>query len=136
MDSAKSRPPDVTDVVIRLLRRRREKGRKTYGSSLHTLNGRDALQDLQEELADALQYVTQRMLEREVVQSDCRHCGMALPSGDIWGIKIFGIPFGTWVDDGRVIATIVEVMKEHQAANEADPRQWSALARRQPRADS
>lgn len=135
MDSAKSRP-DVTDAVIRLLRRRREKGRKTFGSSLHTLNGRDALQDLQEELADALQYVTQKMLERDVIRSDCPHCGMALPAGDIWAVKFFGISLAYWLDDGRVIETIMQVMKEHHAANEADPRQWSALARRQPRADT
>ena len=133
---ATPRPPDVTDAVIRLLRRRRERGRKTYGSSLHTLNGRDALQDLQEELADALQYVTQLRFERSVLQQACENCGSPLSNADIWSLKLFGIPLGTWLDDARVIETIVQVLKERHDANEGDPSQWTALARRQPRDDS
>lgn len=41
------------------LEARTAKGVQTYGAPLMTHNGRDALQDLYEELLDALQYMTQ-----------------------------------------------------------------------------
>jgi len=52
----------VTDTVIRLLDTRREHGTFKYGSELRTYNGRDPMKDLQEELADALCYVTQQLM--------------------------------------------------------------------------
>lgn len=49
-----------------MLEQRNQQGIETYGTSLHTQNGRDALQDLVEELADAYMYVTQLRLEHGV----------------------------------------------------------------------
>ena len=54
----------VTDLVVDLLSTRRAHGRAKYGTELTTNNGRDPLKDLQEELADALCYVTQAIAER------------------------------------------------------------------------
>lgn len=46
-----------------LLEDREAKGLATYGTVLHTYNGRDALRDCAEELADALAYTVQWALE-------------------------------------------------------------------------
>jgi hypothetical protein len=40
-------------------------GKKKYGVPLRANNGRDALQDLYEELIDATQYIKQEMVERD-----------------------------------------------------------------------
>jgi len=63
--------------VLDLLRSRSAKGVRTYGRPLATHNGRDALEDLREELADALMYVEQ--LYRERADLECRD---APPCGD------------------------------------------------------
>lgn len=51
-------------TFARMIDERTEKGIQTYGRALETHNGRDALQDLMEELVDAVQYTTQAALER------------------------------------------------------------------------
>ena len=50
-----------------LLQQRRKIGIAEYGTPLMTYNGRDALQDATEELADALIYLLQAMLEGDDV---------------------------------------------------------------------
>ena len=45
------------------LTRQRAKGLDKYGIELHTFNGRSALRDFAEEIADALQYGTQAIME-------------------------------------------------------------------------
>ena len=45
------------------LARQRAKGLEKHGTELHTFNGRSALRDFAEEIADALQYGTQAMME-------------------------------------------------------------------------
>lgn len=51
---------DLTDRMIR--------GVETYGAPLQANNGRDALQDLYEELLDACCYLKQHMEERDKLQ--------------------------------------------------------------------
>ncbi len=62
-----TRRQKVTELVIADLRVRTELGTVKYGEPLQTFNGRNALQDLYEELLDAAQYVKQRLLEDEAV---------------------------------------------------------------------
>jgi hypothetical protein len=52
------------DVVIALMRARKELGLKKYQTILQPFNGRDALLDLRDELLDAVVYVTQEIEER------------------------------------------------------------------------
>lgn len=56
---------DVQSQVISDIVKRREVGVKRYGTPLQPHNGRDALQDLYEELLDGVMYVKQYMLERD-----------------------------------------------------------------------
>ena len=49
-----------------------EKGRETYGTELMTFNGRDAGADAMQELADAVQFVTQLRMENEYLRARCR----------------------------------------------------------------
>jgi len=55
----------VFPQVIADLRRREEKGIATYGRSLETHNGRDALVDAYEECLDMAVYLKQAILERD-----------------------------------------------------------------------
>jgi hypothetical protein len=57
--------PYARAEFLRLLAEREAAGIATYGTPLHTHNGRDALQDAKEELLDAWQYLCQLELERE-----------------------------------------------------------------------
>lgn len=50
--------------VSSLIQQRKEKGFETYKKPLTTNNGRDALQDCLEELADGLMYYVQYLLEQ------------------------------------------------------------------------
>ena len=54
----------LTDDIPAKLRARNERGRITYGRTLETFNGRDAGQDAEEEVLDALVYLRQMRLER------------------------------------------------------------------------
>lgn len=60
---------DVAVVVEKLfpavLGKQVAKGEKKYGVRLHTWNGRDAAQDVREELVDGFQYLTQLTMERD-----------------------------------------------------------------------
>lgn len=55
----------VYERLLTLLEKRVEQGLEQYGTPLMPHNGRDALLDLWEELADALFYATQMLIERE-----------------------------------------------------------------------
>lgn len=57
--------PDVQSAVIADMEARRELGILRYGTALQPHNGRDALQDLYEELLDAAMYAKQAILERD-----------------------------------------------------------------------
>ncbi len=67
---AKKQPPpktgttNVGELVIKDMQTRIDMGFKKYGTKLQTHNGRDALQDLYEELIDAVMYLKQTILER------------------------------------------------------------------------
>lgn len=54
---------EITPQIIGYLQERAAMGRARYGRALHTHNGRDALVDLFEELADALGYTAQKLIE-------------------------------------------------------------------------
>lgn len=56
---------DVTDMVMRDLQDRREKGIQKYGTSLRTENGRIALIDAYQEALDLCLYLRQAIAEQE-----------------------------------------------------------------------
>lgn len=55
----------IVHLVMQDLLERKRKGLETYGVALQAFNGRDALQDLYEELLDACCYLKQVMEERD-----------------------------------------------------------------------
>lgn len=57
--------PTTSGETRALFEARFAQGRKTYGVDLHTHNGRDAIRDAVEELADAVIYLTQSLMEAE-----------------------------------------------------------------------
>ena len=58
-----SRP--IFNMVVEDIIERAEMGKKKYGVHLQAGNGRDALQDLYEELMDAVLYAKQAIIERK-----------------------------------------------------------------------
>lgn len=60
----------VTEAVMADLRAREQKGIATYGTTLQTHNGRDALQGAYEEALDLAQYLKQAIMERDGVTRD------------------------------------------------------------------
>lgn len=56
---------NVQYALRKAIRERELHGRRKYGTSLETHNGRDALQDAWEEALDLVTYLTQMMLERD-----------------------------------------------------------------------
>ena len=60
---------DIQTLVIRELDQRRELGIERYGTALQPFNGRDALQDLYEELMDGMVYIRQEIEERKVTDA-------------------------------------------------------------------
>jgi hypothetical protein len=54
----------VQEIMIGVIRERREYGKRKYGRPLETHNGRDALKDAWEEALDLFTYLTQLRLER------------------------------------------------------------------------
>lgn len=61
------RRTEVLPLVIADMAGRVAKGAEEYGEPLTTHNGRDALQDLYEELMDACMYIRQAIKERSDV---------------------------------------------------------------------
>lgn len=55
----------VLPEVIKDLEKRQAIGIKRYGTELYTRNGRNALQDVYEELLDGVQYLKQYLMEAE-----------------------------------------------------------------------
>lgn len=76
---------DEADVVlphvIKDLKTRAETGLKEYGKPLHVNNGRDALQDVYEELLDGACYIKQKMLE----EKQKREAGFVAGTLDVLG---------------------------------------------------
>jgi hypothetical protein len=64
--------PQARVEFIRMLAEREKQGIATYGRSLETFNGRDALRDIKEELIDAWQYLIQLEMERDALREQCR----------------------------------------------------------------
>jgi hypothetical protein len=65
IDTERSQPVEshVLAELQRMISERTAKGIETYGKPLSTFNGRDAGQDLLEEIADAFQYAMQLNME-------------------------------------------------------------------------
>lgn len=65
---------DVTPVAratfLRMLLDREVRGIETYGTTLQTFNGRDAVRDALEELIDAWQYLVQISLELDEIRAE------------------------------------------------------------------
>ena len=57
--------PPIHDLVALDLMKRKAHGTRKYGTPLQPHNGRNALQDLYEELLDACAYLKQRLREEE-----------------------------------------------------------------------
>ena len=72
--------PRAREEFLRMLAGREQVGIRTYGTTLQTFNGRDAIQDAKEELIDAWQYLVQIEMERAHQPSD----GSLLSLVDKW----------------------------------------------------
>ena len=77
--------PHIADLVIDDIRTRKAMGLKKYGTPLQPFNGRNPLEDLYDELHDAVQYCKQKLIEecsgteqgdRDEQDRDCMNCGM------------------------------------------------------------
>jgi hypothetical protein len=55
----------IVDLVVKDMLHRKEVGIERYGVALQSFNGRNALQDLYEELLDACCYIKQVIEEQE-----------------------------------------------------------------------
>ncbi len=66
--------PSMHDLVIKDMEARKAFGLAKYGALLQAGNGRDALQDLYDELLDAIVYTRQLLEERPVVVVDAEVC--------------------------------------------------------------
>jgi hypothetical protein len=60
--------PAIQDLVMADVAQRKQVGIERYGRALQAHNGRDALQDLYEELLDAVMYTRQLIEERNVTR--------------------------------------------------------------------
>ena len=56
----------IKDLLIAEIRDRSERGLQTYGTYLQANNGRNALQDILEELLDGAMYIKQKIIEEHV----------------------------------------------------------------------
>ncbi len=66
----------IQDLVIADIEKRRELGIQRYGTALQPFNGRNALQDLYEELLDAAMYIRQKIEEEKLSDPfHCQRCG-------------------------------------------------------------
>lgn len=61
--------PSAFYFARKLLLEREDQGKKTYGQTLQPFNGRSAIQDALEEVADLFVYLTQLAVEQGVIQS-------------------------------------------------------------------
>lgn len=61
----KNENPHIVDLVIEDMKERKELGIRRYGTALQAFNGREALQDLYEELQDACIYIKQVLEEKD-----------------------------------------------------------------------
>jgi hypothetical protein len=62
--------PVARGLFLTMLLDREVKGIQTYGRSLETFNGRNAVRDALEEVVDAFQYLVQIQLEREAMTAE------------------------------------------------------------------
>jgi len=62
--------PFVHDQVAQDVAARGELGKRRYGTKLQPFNGRNALQDVYEELLDAAVYIKQRIIEEEATGAE------------------------------------------------------------------
>lgn len=62
--------PVARGAFLQMLLDREVKGIATYGTTLQTHNGRDAVRDAMEEAVDLWQYLVQILLEREALISE------------------------------------------------------------------
>jgi hypothetical protein len=61
--------PYARSEFERMLSEREQQGILTYGTTLQTFNGRDAVQDALEEAVDLWQYLVQLKMERDVLRA-------------------------------------------------------------------
>lgn len=96
----------ITQELIAQLQAREAKGIEAYGETLKPFNGRDACQDLIEELLDAAQYARQWQEERVAMVAACRRAELALRPDRVWpNLMAKNDEFDTvWVELRAVLA--------------------------------
>ena len=80
--------PRSREMFETMLSQREAKGIATYGVSLQTNNGRDALLDAMEECLDQWNYLVQLWMEREEVLH--RSCPLPTSDDETWGPDVLG----------------------------------------------
>ena len=75
-------PPKTLESFNETLAQRCELGIKTYGHPLSTANDRNALQDLREEIVDAMQYLTQAEIERDMTRKALEYIWRLIDDGE------------------------------------------------------
>ncbi len=61
---------DKKTLLCGMVQQRSDFGKEKYGARLHSFNGRDSELDLQQELADGLQYLFQMKIEKKSLQPE------------------------------------------------------------------
>jgi hypothetical protein len=69
--------------LMQALDEREKKGLETYGRPLETFNGRDALQDAEEELLDRYVYLLQARMEREELRAEIERLKGVIAVADV-----------------------------------------------------
>lgn len=117
--TASDHHPPVLELLIETLRTRSAAGALKYGTLLKPFNGRDALIDLLQELADGCMYVMQAIAERDAVAQRCHNCNSTM-------VQCAGCEFsGTWDrslsprperdDDAKQVETLTKERDAYKA---------------------
>lgn len=60
----------AADDIVKLLEERRQFGLEKYGIELHTFNGRNAVEDIRQELGDLIIYFAQLIMENKTEEAN------------------------------------------------------------------
>ncbi len=93
---------EIVPLVIADLQERSRMGEAKYGTPLQTLNGRDPLVDLYQELLDAACYIRQRLEEDRTRDDEIRNAAVAI--ADATASK-------NWHGIIRAVATFLETVE-------------------------
>lgn len=94
--------------VVEFAEARVQIGIERYGQTLHTFDGRDAVRDLDEELADAITYTVKAILE-----------GKPLSMRTIALLTTLNLLVGSWVKFGDATGSLLRRMCSKQSVDAA-----------------